>query len=58
MPVILAALFALFAIVIGLPGALLAFKKLRKRKTGGNNGKSRISRRKLRNWFNVLGQGV
>jgi hypothetical protein len=48
MPVILAALFALFALVIGLPGALLAFKKLRKRKTGGNNGKSPIIRRKLR----------
>jgi hypothetical protein len=48
MPVILAALFALFAIIIGLPGALLAFKKLRKRKTGGNSGKSPIIRRKLR----------
>jgi hypothetical protein len=39
-PVILAALLALAALFIGIPGAILASKKLRKRKAGGNNGNS------------------
>jgi hypothetical protein len=38
-PVILAALLALAAIFIGIPGAILASKKLRKPKAGGSNGK-------------------
>jgi hypothetical protein len=39
-PIIIGALFAILAVILGIPGAILAFKKLRNRKATRNNGKS------------------